>query len=426
MRSDATCYGNCCYQRDGIVLKYSDVYDANTLYSAFNLAKRGSDWKESVQRCEYNILRTIRDLQNELSDGSYRQRPFFEFELRERGKVRHIKSMSIKDRILQRSACDNLFIPAIVPHLIYDNGASLAGKGVDFSRRRLETHLRKYYQKHGNQGYILLVDCSKFFDNIRHEKLIEMCEKVVPQDCMPLFKYLLSTFEIDVSSLSDKEIHDLYYGVFNSLEHAKKRNTGGKKMMPKSCGIGSQISQICGLFILSPVDHYIKTVKGIKYYGRYMDDSYIILESKEELAKLRTDIEARYAEIGLTVNMKKTQIFRIDKGFTWLKTRYCLTDSGRIIKRLPPDTVARTRRKLKKFKIKYDRGEMTFPHILQSYSSWRGNCTKYDAYRTIKEMDILFYTLFEKELECYDEKANETAGSIKFNGRSQLKLQQNR
>lgn len=404
-------------------MNYSYIYDANHLYEAFNLAKRGSDWKESVQRCEYNILRNIRDLQHKLKDGTYHQLPFFEFELQERGKTRHIKSMHITDRIVQRSACDNIFIPAITPHLIYDNGASLEGKGVDFARRRLEVHLKKYFHEHGNYGYILLIDCSKFFDNIRHDKLLEMVKNVIPNDCLPLFKYLVSTFEIDVSVYTDEEIETLYNGVFNSLEHAKveRSKLTGAKMMPKSCGIGSQISQICGLFILNSVDNYIKTVKGIKYYGRYMDDSYIILDSKEELAKIRDEIEEKYCELGLTVNKKKTQIFRIDKGFTWLKTRYNLTESGRIVKRLPPDTVSRTRRKLKKFRKKYDLGVMDFPHIFQSYSSWRGNCVKYDSYKTIRQMDTLFYTLFWKELYQYDGKRNETARSIESHGRTQFK-----
>ena len=63
-------------------------------------------------------------------------------------------------------------------YLIYDNSASIKGKGIDFARKRLLVHLRKYYHQHGsNDGYILLIDFSKYYDNIQHEKLIEQFEK---------------------------------------------------------------------------------------------------------------------------------------------------------------------------------------------------------------------------------------------------------
>lgn len=41
--------------------------------------------------------------------------------------------------------------------------------------------------------------------------------------------------------------------------------------MRKSVGIGSQISQISGVYYPTRIDNYCKIVKGMKYYGRYMD-----------------------------------------------------------------------------------------------------------------------------------------------------------
>lgn len=48
------------------------------------------------------------------------------------------------------------------------NGASMKYKGYDFAVRRLTHHLHRHYRKHGNNGYILLYDFSKFFDNVSH------------------------------------------------------------------------------------------------------------------------------------------------------------------------------------------------------------------------------------------------------------------
>ena len=81
------------------------VYDANSLLDAFNKSKKGTAWKESVQRYEMNLLRNINQTQKELKDGTYEQKDFYEFKLHERGKTRHIKSMHISDRVVQRSFC---------------------------------------------------------------------------------------------------------------------------------------------------------------------------------------------------------------------------------------------------------------------------------------------------------------------------------
>mgnify|MGYP000808390726 CR=1 FL=1 len=57
------------------------VYDANSLLDAFNKSKKGTAWKESVQRYEMNLLRNINQTQKELKDGTYEQKDFYEFKL---------------------------------------------------------------------------------------------------------------------------------------------------------------------------------------------------------------------------------------------------------------------------------------------------------------------------------------------------------
>ena len=124
------------------------VYDANSLIDAFNKSKKGTAWKESVQRYEANLLRNVNQTQKELKDGSYEQKDFYEFDLNERGHIRHIKSMHISDRVVQRSVCDNVLVPELSKYLTYDNGASMEGKEIHFARKRMSTHLHKFYRKH--------------------------------------------------------------------------------------------------------------------------------------------------------------------------------------------------------------------------------------------------------------------------------------
>lgn len=374
--------------------------NANLYIDAFNKCKKGSIWKESVQRYEMNLLKNIDQQITAVQNGTYEQKPFNEFALNERGKTREIKAIHIEDRVVLRNLCDNILAPGIEKYLIYDNGASIKGKGIHFTRQRFETHLHKYYRQHGsNEGYILLMDFTKFFDNIQHSKLInEYKKRLNDKDLIEFLAQIINAFHIDVSYMNDEEYKYCLNSVYNALEYADidKSLLTGEKYMDKSVGIGSQISQISGLLYPTRIDNYCKIVKGLKYYGRYMDDTYVIHESKEYLKQLLNEITKICNDYGIFINQKKTQIVKLTKTFTFLKTRYNLTATGKVIKRINKDSVTRERRKLKKFRKMLDEGRITYNEIQEQYNSWRGNLKYYSAYNVTKNMDKLFNELFIK------------------------------
>ena len=262
----------------------------------------------------------------------------------------------------------------------------------------MSTHLHKFYRKHkSNEGYVLLIDFSKFFDNIVHDGLIkEMRKKIGDKETMSFIEKLIDTFRVDVSYMTDEEYANCMKTLYNALEHAQidKAKLTGEKYMRKSVGIGSQISQISGVYYPTRIDNYCKIVKGMKYYGRYMDDIYIIHEDKEYLKGLLNDIQGICDELGLFINPKKTQIVKLSHGFTFLKIKYNLTETGKVQERISKDSVTRMRRKLKKFRKLMDAGEMSFGDVRCAYASWKGGVSHYDSYNVVKSMDKLFDELF--------------------------------
>lgn len=366
------------------------ISNANVLINSFYEAKKNCSWKNSVQQYEANLLKNIRKTQIELRDKTYRQSEFYNFYLCERGKERYVRSICFYDRVIQRALCDQLN-PIVEPYLIHDNGASVKKKGIDFARRRIENHLHKYYRKYGNQGYALVIDFSKFYDNILHKPLLDMYREIIDdEDIINLISHLVDSFSVDISNY-DKTETDL----FDSLAYAKANTDNtGEKFMNKSLGIGSQISQISGIYYPHEMDNYCKIVKGIKFYGRYMDDTYIISNNKEELKQLLEDIDRICKKLGIFINRKKTQIFRLDKGFTFLKIKYRLTETGHLVRIPIKGNFVRERRKLKSFKNMLDNGKISFRDIEEQYKSWKGNISKYDCHRTIRNMDKLFDDLF--------------------------------
>lgn len=366
------------------------ISNANVLINSFYEAKKNCSWKNSIQQYEANFLKNIRKTQLDLRNKTYRQSEFYNFFLCERGKERYVRSICFYDRVIQRALCDQLN-PIVEPYLIHDNGASVKNKGIDFARRRIENHLHKFYRKYGNQGYALVIDFSKFYDNILHKPLMDMYREIIDdEDIINLIAHLVDSFSIDVSNYDMKENE-----LFDSLVYAKANTEKtGEKFINKSLGIGSQISQISGIYYPSKMDNYCKIVKGVKFYGRYMDDTYIISNSKEELKQLLDEIDKICEKLGIFINKKKTQIFRLDKGFTFLKIRYRLTETGHLVRIPVKKNFIRERRKLKSFKNMLDKGKISFRDIEEQYKSWKGNISKYDCHNTLRNMDKLFNDLF--------------------------------
>lgn len=376
------------------------VYNANSLIAAFRKCRKGTIWKQTVQQYESNLLINTYHKQQEIKTLTYKQGRPHEFNQRERGKVRHIKAISVADRVVQRSVCDNLLIPKLRPALIYDNGASLKGKGIDFTRRRIIAHLEKYYRKYGtNKGYILLVDYSKYFDNIRHDVFLRDIKPYLDDTAYQFVDGLIESFKVDVSYMSDEEYANCLNTVFNSLEyeHISKDLLTGLKFMGKSMGIGSQISQIAGVYYPHKIDNYCKIVAGIKFYGRYADDSYIIAPDKEFLTQMLVKISEIAREIGITINAKKTCILPLNN-FHFLKLHYSLLPNGKVQVLSTNETFRRERRKLTKLFHKWQRGRLSYENIETGFKSWLGSVEKQGNHYRIEKIKNYYFELFNKRL----------------------------
>ena len=325
----------------------TDFTEADSLIAGYRRVQRASGWKDSTQKYGLNLLRETRALQQELREGTYSQGQGSTFKQCEQGHTRLIKALTVRDTVMQHSLCDALLVPELSRHLIHDNGASLKGKGISFTRRRFEEHLRWHYRRYGTEGYILKIDFRKYFDNIRHDVLTRQIGRHIKDErAMEAVRAVLKANEIDISFSKGNPIEE----VFNALEYEKipREAKTGQKFMAKSLGIGSPLAQISGIYLPTPIDTWCKTVKGIHCYDAYMDDRVVIHPSKEYLKNLLKEICDIAQSLGLYVNPRKTQIVKLSHGFTFLKTRYTLTGAGRIIRKLPRDVATRQRRKMKK------------------------------------------------------------------------------
>lgn len=351
MYLDTDVHKHTSYKRD---ISFDDVFTFKNMYKSYKNCIKGVSWKASTQKYIMYSATNIHNTLDKLRKGTYKSKGFCEFDICERGKKRHIRSVLIEERVVQRCLCDYCLNPLLERTLIYDNGASMKGKGYSFTVKRLDKKLRTFL-RHYTDGYILVFDYSKFFDSISHKLVYEILEKHLKDErLLKLTKHFVDNFG-DVG-----------------------------------LGLGSQISQILALASVNNIDHLMP-----KGYGRYMDDGYIIFSSKEELSKYLNVIKTESNKVGLKLNEKKTQIIKLSHGFTFMKIKYYITPTKKIIKRISRKSVVRERKRIKALERKYKAGEITLSNCMMNISSWFAYAKQFNSRRTIYSMVELVAKTFK-------------------------------
>ena len=331
------------------------VADLNSLYKAQREAARGVAWKGSTQRYQLDWLLNINRAHNDVLAGNEICRGFHEFDLLERGKMRHICSVHFSERVIQKSITQNVYVPTITPTFINDNSANLKGKGTSFALQRVKEAMAAHYRRHGPEGYVLQVDFKSYFANITHDPVKAIIASQVTDERVVALGHHLIDVQGDVG-----------------------------------LGLGSEPNQILAVGFPNEIDHLINDLCAVEYYGRYMDDSLAIDADKATLEIAFAAIRDRCARLGIIVNEKKTHIVKLSHGFTFLKTKFSYSDTGKVVMRPCRDSITRERRKLKAHGRMVEEGTLAYEQALQSYQSWRGSKLRLDAHGAILRMDELF------------------------------------
>ena len=111
-----------------------------------------SRWKGTTQRYLANLLLRNLQLQRDVLNHEYSVKPTVDFYLNERGRVRYIQAPVVGDRTIQKTFTENVLTPSLIPHVIYDNYASIKHRGTSFARKRFEIMLKRYIRIYGIDG----------------------------------------------------------------------------------------------------------------------------------------------------------------------------------------------------------------------------------------------------------------------------------
>ena len=421
--------------------QYNYAITFDELYKGLQKSKRNVIWKDSVAGYSINGLKNTYLLRQSLLKKTYHLSKYQRFTIVE-PKLREIIATRIRDRQFQRSLCDNILYPETVRHFIRDNCACQKGRGVDDTMNRMDAHLHKYFRKEGtNRGWVLQCDISKYFPSTPYtvaqnalikvikdkEAAMRACEIIESFCCAEIENRFLemgvdrNIAEGAAYKLSMQRVEILKAKIMtpddvdevSKSAHKKMRETIGA--VPglnreeregffnwvttnafRGIGLGSQVSQITELTVLNGLDHYIKEKLRVKHYIRYMDDFILIHSDKNFLRQCKKEIEAYVSDLGLSLN-KKTCIYPLQQGIRFLKWRFILTETGKVIRRKDKKKVNDRRRKLRKFKERLDNGLMTMSQISDSFQSWRADAMRGNMRRVILDMEDFYRKLFGEE-----------------------------
>jgi RNA-directed DNA polymerase len=269
---------------------YVHVYKTETLREAYEMAKE-NDGAPGVDGVTFEAIEAqgadalIEQLRNELIGRTYVPLPARRQEIpKEGGKVRVLSIPAIRDRVVQGAL--KLILEPIFEADFQPGSFGYRPKKTahDAVKRVAEAIVQQ-------KTRVLDLDLRSYFDNIRHDRLLEkVAERVDDADIMHLLKVMLKA--------------------------------SGKKGVPQ----GGVISPLLSNLYLNEVDRMLEGVKEVtrngKYtyieYARYADDLVILIDAYKRHDWLMGAVEKRlreeFAKLQVEINDEKSRIVDLGRG----------------------------------------------------------------------------------------------------------------
>lgn len=236
----------------------------------------------------------------------------------ERPVKREVFAADFRDRIVHHLLI-NRINDILEKEFIEDSYSCRKGKGTDYGIRKCQEYLIKAIEGYSENAYIIKCDLKSFFMTIDKEKLKRK-----------LFKFIDENYHKD-----ENDVRFVKYLIELIILHEPQHNCIRKQSvdhwsnLPKekslfSCKqgyglpIGNLTSQIFANFYLSDFDKFIKKQLGLDYYGRYVDDFFIICNDKYEANDVLKQIRKYLSDNGVNLHPKKLYIQHLYKGIQFI------------------------------------------------------------------------------------------------------------
>ena len=243
----------------------------------------GMTWKEY----ETGLEDRLEDLHGRVHRGAYRAMPSKrQWIPKDNGKQRPLGIAALEDKIVQQAV-------VTVLNVIYEEdfrGFSYGfrpGRGQHMALDALYVAIKRK-----RVNWILDLDLRSFFDNISHEKLVQLVEKRIAD---PRILRLIQKW-LKVGVMED--------GVWSETEAGT----------PQVGVISPLLSNVYLHYVLDQwTDQWRQTARGEITIVRYADDAILGFEHQDEAERYLSELKERLREYGLELNEDKTRLIRFGR-----------------------------------------------------------------------------------------------------------------
>lgn len=309
---------------------FDKVVDIDNIRLAYYKAVRGGNrYTASHLKFKENLEVNLYLLQQSLINGTYKRGAYHTFTIYE-PKKRTISALPFRDRVAQH-CLNNILQPIFEKAFYFGSYACRPKKGVHNGVKDVQASIRRLEKK--GRVYYLKMDFSKYFYSIDKEILFKEIEKkITDKKILKILKDFDGSFGVGIP-------------------------------------IGNLLSQLFANIYGNIFDRFIKTKIKAKYYFRYMDDTVILLNDKQELYLIQKKLKI-FSKIFMKLKFSKWFVESISKPLNFLG--YRITSKYKLIRK---DSVVRAKRKIKRYK-RYNNQEK----LKRFLASWLGHLKSADSY----------------------------------------------
>lgn len=351
------------------------------LYIAFYDARKHKTTKSYVLEFEENLKEEIEKLCDELLNRTYKPLPSTCF-IVNYPKKREIFAAQFRDRIIHHLYY-NYTSELFERTFIQDAYSCIKGRGTHYGISRLQSHIRKESLNYSVPCYVMKLDIRGYFMNINRQILLRIAsDTIVKMSTHKLSKHGITTWN-DILDINFILWLTRVIVLINPIEDCEvicniNQLIGLDKnkslfCVSRGCGlpIGNLTSQLFSNVYLNVLDQYMKRILGCKYYGRYVDDAYIVSTDREWMLSIVPLIRQFLKDkLGLDLHMGKLRIDDVNYGVEFL---------GGFVKRyrnyISRHTVKRMLGKLR------EKNEYEYDEMYCTINSYLGMLSHYSSYK---------------------------------------------
>ncbi|MBQ9473391.1 MAG: RNA-directed DNA polymerase [Bacteroidales bacterium] len=297
------------------------------LVEAYRDARRHKRNTHSQLEFEVDLERNLVQLWHELRNRTYKPSGSLCFVVKSTVK-REVFASAFRDRVVHHLYF-NYVSPIFERLFIEDSYSCRKGRGTSAGVRRLEHHLRSCTRNYSREAWVLKLDLRGYFMSIDRGRLCG----VVLGELGRMWRRRVRAGGRRWCEVVDTALVEWLTRVITSkdpLEGCRRRGPlsdwddlpESKRLLPSRPGIGLPIgdltSQLYSNVFLNRLDQYVKRELGFRHYGRYVDDFYVVSQSRAALRAAVAPIGRFVEGCGLLLHPGKVVLVRADRRMAFL------------------------------------------------------------------------------------------------------------